>query len=216
MKTFQLEGSPREISGKKASKAIRKQGMIPAVIYGQAPVELPYKGELNKGEKIVEIGDNKGLLTTNFVVTAENIRNLIYTPHIYLVELSLEGGRKIKSIIKDLQFHPVSDTLLHIDFLEVFDGKPIVMEVPIVLEGHAEGVKAGGKLNLDMRRLRVKALYDKIPEKLTVNVEKLGLGKAIQVGDLHFDGLELVNARNAVVCSVKLTRAARGLEAASR
>ena len=214
MKTFLLEGTPRENSGKKASKAIRKQGMIPAVLYGQAPVELPFKGELNKGEKIVPISGNKGLVVTDFMVTAENVRTLIYTPHIYLVELMLDGGRKTKAIIKALQFHPVTDLLLHIDFLEVFDEKPIVMEVPVVLEGHAEGVKAGGKLNLEKRRLRVKALYDKIPEKLTINVDKLGLGKAIQVGDLHFDGLELINAKNAVVCSVKLTRAARGIEAA--
>ena len=214
MKTFQLEGSPREIVGKKVTKTIRKQGLIPAVLYGQAPVELPCKGVLNKGEKIVEIGGNKGVIVTEFVVTTEDVRKLVYSPHIYLVELTLEGGRKTKSIIKDLQFHPVTDALLHMDFLEVFDDKPVVMDVPVVLEGHAEGVKAGGKLNLDMRRLRVKALHDKIPETLTVQVEKLGLGKSIQVGDLHFEGLELINTRNSVVCSVKLTRAARGLEAA--
>ena len=213
MKTFQLEGSPREIVGKKATKSLRKQGLIPAILYGQAPIELPYKGILNKGEKIVDIGDNKGVVITELVVTNENVRNLIYSPHIYLVELSLDGAKKIKAIIKDLQFHPVTDALLHIDFLEVFDKKPIVMEVPVVLEGHAEGVKAGGSLNLDMRRLRVKALYNKIPETLTVNVETLGLGKSIQIGDLHFDGLELTNAKNSVVCTVKLTRAARGLEA---
>ena len=214
MKTFQLEGSPRENIGKKATKTLRKQGLIPAILYGQAPVELPYKGVLKKGEKIVNIGANKGLIVTEIFVTTENVQNLIYSPHIYLVELLLEGAEKIKAIIKDLQFHPVTDALLHIDFLEVFDTKPIVMEVPVVLEGHAEGVKAGGKLNLEMRKLRVKALYDKIPEKLSINVDKLGLGKAVQIGDLHFEGLELTNAKNAVVCSVKLTRAARGLEAA--
>jgi len=214
MKTFQLEGSPREIVGKKATKTLRKQGLIPAILYGQAPVELPYQGVLKKGEKIVEIGANKGLIVMDFVVTSDKVRNLIYTPHIYLVELMLDGGVKTKAIIKELQFHPVTDSLLHIDFLEVFEGKPIVIEVPVVLEGHAEGVKAGGKLNLEMRKLRVKAQYDKIPEKLTVNVDKLGLGKSIQIGDLHFEGLELTNAKNAVVCSVKLTRAARGLEAA--
>ena len=213
MKTFQLEGSPREIVGKKASKTLRKQGLIPAILYGKTPLELPYKGVLKKGEKIVDIGNNKGVFVTDFTVTTENVRNLIYTPHIYLVELDLDGIGKIKAIIKDLQFHPVTDALLHIDFLEVFDKKPIVMEVPVILEGHAEGVKSGGKLNADMRKLRVKALYDKIPETLTVNVENLGLGKAIQVGDLHFEGLELTNAKNSVVCSVKLTRAARGLEA---
>ena len=213
MKTFQLEGSPREIVGKKATKTLRKQGLIPAILYGQAPMELPYKGVLKKGEKIVDIGGDKGIVVTDLVVTAENVRNLIYTPHIYLVELALDGVGKIKAIIKDLQFHPVTDELLHIDFLEVFDEKPIVMEVPVVLEGHAEGVKAGGKLNLEMRKLRVKALFDKIPESLTVNVEKLGLGKSIQTGNLHYEGLELTNAKNSVVCSVKLTRAARGLEA---
>jgi large subunit ribosomal protein L25 len=214
MKTFQLEGSPRESVGKKATKTLRKQGMVPAVLYGQAPVELPYQGGLNKGEKIVTIGENKGVIVTDMFVSADDTRTLIYTPHIYLVELTLEGGRKTKAIIKDLQFHPVSDKLLHIDFLEVFDEKPIVMEVPVVLEGHAEGVKAGGKLNLEMRKLRVKALFDKVPERLTVNVDKLGLGKSIQIGDLSFENLELINAKNAVVCSVKLTRAARGLEAA--
>jgi len=213
MKTFQLEGSPREIVGKKATKALRKQGLIPAILYGQAPVELPYKGVLKKGEKIVGIGGDKGVVVSDFFVTAENVRSLIYSPQIFLVELDLEGVGKTKAIIKALQFHPVSDALLHIDFLEVFDEKPIVMEVPVILEGHAEGVKAGGKLNLEMRKLRVKALFDKIPENLTVNVEKLGLGKSIQIGDLHFEGLELTNAKNSVVCSVKLTRAARGLEA---
>jgi len=214
MKTFQLEGSPRETVGKKATKTLRKQGLIPAILYGQAPVELPYKGSLKKGEKIVDIGANKGVIVTDLVITADSVRNLIYSPHIYLVELALEGVGKIKAIIKDLQFHPVTDALLHVDFLEVFDKKPIVMEVPVILEGHAEGVKAGGKLNLEMRKLRVKALYNKIPETLTINVENLGLAKAIQVGDLHFEGLELTNAKNAVVCSVKLTRAARGMEAA--
>ncbi|MDR2232529.1 MAG: 50S ribosomal protein L25/general stress protein Ctc [Tannerella sp.] len=214
MRTFQLEGSPREIVGKKASKAMRKEGLIPAILYGQAPVALPYKGVLNKGETIVEIGGGKGLMVKNFTVASDQVRNLIYSPHIYLVELTVEGVGAMKAIIKDLQFHPVSDALLHIDFLEVFDKKPIVMEVPVVLEGHAEGVKSGGKLNLEMRKLRVRALYDKIPEKLTINVENLALGKSVQVKDLNFEGLEMVNAKDAVVCSVKLTRAARGMEAA--
>ncbi|MDR1408390.1 MAG: 50S ribosomal protein L25/general stress protein Ctc [Tannerella sp.] len=215
MNTYQLEGTPREVTGKKATKALRKGDAIPAILYGQAPVELPYKGTLNKGEKIVAIGDNKGVVMTEFSVTADNVRNLIYTPYIYLVDLSLKGGRTVKSIVKALQFHPVTDAILHIDFLEVFEKKPIVMEVPVILEGHAEGVKAGGKLNLEMRKLRVKALFDEMPEKLVINVEKLGLGKAVQVGDLQFENMELINAKNAVVCSVKLTRAARGMEAAT-
>jgi large subunit ribosomal protein L25 len=215
MNTYQLEGIPREVTGKKATKAIRKENAIPAVLYGQMPVELPFEGTLNKGEKLVETGNNKGVVLTEFTVTADSIRNLIYTPYIYLVDLTLQGGRTVKTIVKDLQFHPVTDAILHIDFLEVFEKKPIVMEVPVILEGHAEGVKSGGKLNLEMRKLRVKALFDKMPEQLVINVEKLSLGKAIQVGDLQFDDMELINSKNAVVCSVKLTRAARGMEAAA-
>ncbi|MDR1330494.1 MAG: 50S ribosomal protein L25/general stress protein Ctc [Tannerella sp.] len=215
MNTYQLEGTPREVTGKKATKAVRKEGAIPAILYGRAPVELPFKGTLGKGEKIVETSGNKGVIITEFSVTNEAVRNLIYTPHIYLVDLSLNDGRTVKSIVKALQFHPVTDAILHIDFLEVFEKKPIVMEVPVILEGHAEGVKAGGKLNLEMRKLRVKALFDKMPERLVINVEKLSLGKAIQVGDLQFENMELMNAKNAVVCSVKLTRAARGMEAAA-
>lgn len=214
MKNFQLEGTPRETVGKRSVKAIRKEGLIPSVLYGQTPVELPYKGTLNKGEKIVEIGDGKGLIVTDFVVTNDGVRNLIYTPEIFLTELTI-NGKNVKAIIKDLQFHPVTDAIQHIDFLEVFDNKPIVMQVPVVLEGHAEGVKAGGRLNLEMRRLSVRALHNQIPEKLTVNVESLGLGKTIQVGELHFEGLELINNKNSVVCAVKLTRAARGAAAAA-
>lgn len=213
MKSFQLEASPREDLGKKASKAIRKAGMIPAVIYGNEPVAMPYTGKLNAGDKLVDLGNGKGMIVTDFTVTFDAIRNLIYSPEIFLVELDLKGNKKVKATLKDIQFHPVSDDILHIDFMEVFDNKPIVMEVPVELEGHAEGVKAGGKLSLEMRKLKVKANYDKIPEKLVINVDSLGLGKTMQVGSLHFEGLELMNAKNAVVCAVKLTRAARGAAA---
>jgi large subunit ribosomal protein L25 len=215
MNTYQLEATPREVVGKKAAKAFRKESLIPAILYGQTPVELPYEGILTQGEKIVKFGKNKGVLVTDLTITVDSVRNLIYTPSIYLIELTVKGSKTVKAIIKDIQFHPVTDAILHIDFLEVFDDKPIVMEVPVVMEGHAEGVRSGGKLNLEKRTLRVKALHTQIPEKLTVNVEKLGLGKTIKVGDLQYDGLELMTAKNAIVCSVKLTRAARGMEAAA-
>ena len=104
----------------------------------------------------------------------------------------------------------MTDQILHLDFLQVEATKPIVMEVPVVLTGHAEGVKAGGKLSLEMRKLKVRAPYNEIPEQLFIDVTELGLGKTIQVGALSFDGLEITNAKNAVVCAVKLTRAARG------
>ena len=192
MKTFKLEGKSREIIArsadqKRALKAMRKNDEIPAVLYG--------------GEKVV-----------HFAVTNDAVRKLVYTPEIFVVELTIDGETTM-AIMKEIQFHPVSDKILHMDFLAVSKEKPVEMEVPVALEGHAEGVKAGGKLTLQMRKLRVKAIYDQIPEKLVIIVDNLGLGKTMQVGALHFEGLEVMNAKNAVVCAVQLTRAARGAQA---
>ena len=212
MKTFKLAAEPRTELGKKSVKALRKEGKIPAVINGGALVELPFKGELKPGQKLVELDAKRGMITTDIVVTAEDVRKLVYTPDIYEVDLTL-NGEEIKAVMKDLQFQPVKDTLLHIDFLQVYPDKPIVMEVPVQIEGHAAGVKAGGKLTLSMRTLKVKAVYSNIPERLVINVDDLQLGKSMAVGDLHFEGLELMNAKNAVVCAVQLTRAARGAQA---
>lgn len=190
MKTFELKGSLRSDLGKKATKAARREDVIPAVIYG--------------GEKSTE--------AVHFTVAASDVRKLIYTPEIFLVALTIDG-KAYNAILKDIQFHPVTDGVLHLDFLHVFKDKPIVIEVPVVLDGLAEGVKAGGKLSLDIRKLKVKALYNNVPEKVHINIEHLALGKSIQVGELNFDGLELLNAKNSVVCRVQLTRAARGLAA---
>lgn len=187
MKTFQLTAEVRKDLGKKSSKALRKQELIPAILYG-----------FNQNEALT--------------VSQESVRKLIYTPDIYLIEMTV-GGTTKTCILQDIQFHPVTDKILHIDFLEVKADKPIVIEVPVVLEGHAIGVRAGGKLSLDMRKLKVKALYSNVPEKLTIDVSKLGLGKTIQVGALQFENIELLNAKNAVVAAVRLTRAARGAAA---
>ena len=189
MKTFELKGSSRADLGKKSAKALRSGEQIPAVIYGGEQTEAKH-----------------------FVVSQNDVRKLIYTPEIFLVELSIDG-EKTKAILKDIQFHPVTDSILHLDFLHVFEEKPIVIDVPVLLEGLAEGVKAGGKLSLDSRKLKVRALYKNVPEQLKVNISHLALGKSIQVGELSFDNLELLNAKNAVVCRVQLTRAARGLAA---
>ena len=186
MKTFELKGEIRDDFGKKAARSYRSEGLIPCVVYG--------------GHEQVNV---------NFVVKSGDVRNLIYTPEVFLVELDL-GKSKIKAILKEVQFHPVKDTVLHIDFLHVFPDVPVEMEIPVRLEGLAVGVKAGGKLSLDIRKLRVKALAKDLPEELVVNVEKLELGKSIQVGSLNFEGIEILNAKNAVVCRVQLTRAARG------
>ncbi len=212
MKTFDLKAAPRTEVGKKSVKALRKEGKIPAVLNGGKLVELPYTGELKEGEKVVAIDEKRGLITTDIVVAAEDVRKLIYSPDIFEINLEVNGEVR-KAVLKELQFQPVKDDILHIDFLEVLPEKPIVMEVPVQIEGHAEGVKAGGKLRLSMRKLKVKAVYTEIPERLVVNVDSLGLGKSMAVGDLHFEGLELMNAKNAVVCAVQLTRAARGAAA---
>ncbi|WP_321478409.1 50S ribosomal protein L25/general stress protein Ctc [uncultured Bacteroides sp.] len=195
MKSIEVKGTARTIAERsseqtKALKTIRKNGEVPCVLYGA-------------GENI------------HFTVTAESLRNLVYTPHIYIVDLDIDG-KKVNAILKDIQFHPVKDTILHVDFYQIDESKPIVMEVPVQLEGLAEGVKAGGKLTLQMRKLRVKALYNDIPERLAVSVAHLGLGKTVKVGELSYENLTLLNAKEAVVCAVKLTRAARGLAAAGK
>jgi large subunit ribosomal protein L25 len=192
MKSIEIKGTARQIAERsseqsKALKEIRRNNGVPCVLYG-------------------------GAENVHFTVTNDMLRNLVYTPEIYLVNLDIDG-KAIKAILKDIQFHPVKDSILHVDFLEVVDGKPIVMEVPVQLEGLAEGVKEGGKLTLQMRKLKAKALYANMPEKLVINVARLGLGKTIKVGELSFEGLELLNAKDNVVCAVKLTRAARGLAA---
>lgn len=212
MKTFKLSAMPRTELGKKSTKALRVEDKIPAVLNGGEIVNLPYGKALKPGEKLVEIGGGRALITTDIVINNDDVRKLIYTPEIFEIDLDINGDLR-KAVMKEIQFQPVKDTILHIDFLEVRPDKPIVMEVPVQIEGHAEGVKAGGKLSLSMRKLKVKAVYTEIPEKLVINVDNLGLGKTLAVGDLHFEGLELMNAKNAVVCSVQLTRAARGAAA---
>ena len=214
MKTYQLSAEPRTDLGKKAAKELRKQNLIPVVLNGGEIIDLPFTGTLKPGEKIVEINADKtkGLITTDLTVKAEDVRKLVFTPDIFAIELDVNGEKR-NAVLKDIQFHPVKDNILHMDLLEVKEDKPVVVEVPVKLEGHAEGVKAGGKLTLSMKKIKVKAPYTLIPERVVINVDHLGLGKTLQIGELHFDNLELMNAKNAVVCAVQLTRAARGLNA---
>lgn len=219
MKSYALNAEPRIDLGKKATKALRAESKIPAVINGGEVVTLPYEGALKPGQKVVEIAENKtsnekkGIIVTDITLKTDDVRKLIYTPDIFVIDLTINGEAK-KAVLKDIQFHPVSDEILHIDLLEVYADKPVVMEVPVALEGHAEGVKAGGKLTLSMKKIKVRAPYTAIPERLVINVDSLGLGKTIQIGDLHFEGLEMVTPKEAVVCAVQLTRAARGAAAA--
>ena len=196
MKTIEIKGSVRTDIGKKATRELRKNNGVPCVLYG------------------VKKDENGLPVATHFTVTVEGLRKLVYTPNIYLVNLDIDGT-VVTAIMKDIQFHPVSDAILHVDFLQVEENKPVAMEVPVQLEGLAEGVRAGGKLALQIRKLKVKALYSAIPERLVIDVTPLGLGKTIKAGELSYEGLELLNAKDAVVCAVKLTRAARGAQAAA-
>ena len=182
MKKFQLEGSMRTDLGKKAAKAMRRKDLIPAVLYG-------------------------GKESVNFTVAKEAVRKLVYSPEIFEVELMIDG-KPHQAIMQELQFHPVSDDLLHLDFLEVVPGKPVVMDVPVILNGHAAGVRAGGKLALTTRTLRAKALIENMPEKVNIDVTDLELGKSIQVQDVKINNVQFLTAANAVVCAVNLTRAA--------
>lgn len=194
MKSIEIKGSLRTETGKKATHNLRKNNGVPCVLYG------------------IQKDENGNPVATHFTVTTDGLRNLVYTPHIYVVDLNIDG-KVVNAIMKDIQFHPVTDAILHVDFLQINEASPIVMEVPVQLEGLAEGVKAGGKLALQIRKLKVKALYNIIPERLVVDVTNLGLGKTIKVGELNYEGLQLLNAKEAVVCAVKLTRAARGAQA---
>lgn len=189
MKTFELKGSVREDLGKKSTKQLRKQGLIPCVLYG--------------GEKPI-----------HFSAPINDFRHLIYTPHVFIVNLDLNGEQHM-ALLKDLQFHPTSDAILHIDFLQIFPGTPTVIGIPVATKGFAKGVQAGGKLKIEMRRLKVKALPKDMPDLLTLDVTKIGLGQSLKVRQLKFENLELLDPPGAVVVSVKLTRAAKGAAAAA-
>ena len=184
MKSFDLKGTSRTEVGKKSTNELRKNNGIPCILYG---IEKEAKA---------------------FAVTTDAVRKLVYTPDIHVVNLTIDGV-ECKAVLKDIQFHPVKDTILHMDFLQIVEDKAIVMEVPTVLTGLAAGVKLGGKFQQAIRKIKVKAVYANIPEKLTVDVTELALGKSIKVGDLSFEGLELVTPAQTVVCSVAATRASR-------
>ena len=189
MEKFQIEATKREDFGKKGAKAIRKEGAIPCTIYG-------------KGE------------TVHFSVDAKAIRTLIYTPNAYIVEINIEGQMEY-GVMREVQFHPVKEEILHIDFFHVVDGKPITIDIPVRLEGNPEGVKMGGKLSLSKRKIRVSATIENLPNDLVIDVSNLNLGKSIFVGDLSYENVTLLTPASTAVCAVRMTRAARGAAAAA-
>ncbi|MBO5611080.1 MAG: 50S ribosomal protein L25/general stress protein Ctc [Prevotella sp.] len=196
MKEFQLNGKVRETFGKKETKMLRKEGLVPCNIYGEK------KNADGLPEAIA------------FTIPANELRKVIYTPHVYVCNINIEGTNHV-AIIKELQFHPVTDALLHVDFYEVNETKPITIGIPVKLNGLAQGVRDGGRLALQIRKINVTAPYKQIPEILEIDVTNLGLGKSIKVGELSFEGLELATSKDVVVCTVKMTRAARSAAGAT-
>ncbi len=195
MKEMSVSGKKRATTGKKASREMRKEGLVPCNLYGEK------KGENGLPEAI------------SFAIPAAQLRRVVYSPDVYVVNLSIDGEAH-KAVMKELQFHPTTDALLHIDFFEVNETKPITIGIPVKLTGHAQGVREGGRLNQAERMLKVTAPYKQIPEVLEIDVTELKLGKAIKVADLSFEGLEIATPAQVVVCSVKATRASRSAAAA--
>ena len=195
MKEITLEGTKRAETGKKATKLLRKEGMVPCNVYGE-----------KRGEDGLPVA-------LSFAVSERELRKIVYTPHIYVINLVIDGESHT-AVMKELQFHPVTDAVLHVDFYEVNDQKPITIGIPVKLNGLAQGVRDGGHINLSIRKINVTAPYQDIPEHLDIDVTSLQLGKSIKVGDLHFEGLELATPADVIVCSVKATRASRSAAAA--
>lgn len=196
MKEINVKGQKRSDLGKKASKEMRKEGMIPCNLYGEA------KDANGQPEAVA------------FMVPMAELRKVVYTPHIYVINLDIDG-KKHTAIMKELQFHPVTDALLHVDFFEINEKKDISIGIPVNLVGHAQGVRDGGRMNLSIRKLVVKAPYKQIPEKLDIDVTAMTIGKSIKAGELNFDGLEIITPKDVVICSIKMTRAAAAAAAAA-
>ena len=196
MKEISVSGEKRATTGKKAAKELRKEGLVPCNLYGEK------KGENGLPEAVA------------FAIPAAQLRKVIYSPNVYVVNLTISGEAH-KAVIKELQFHPTTDAVLHVDFFEVNETKPITIGIPVKLTGHAQGVRDGGRLSQAVRQLNVTAPYKQIPELLEIDVTELKLGKAIKVAELNFEGLEIATPAQVVVCSVKATRASRSAAAAA-
>lgn len=189
MQNIELKGALRSGIGKKVAKDIRRSELTPCNLYGN--------------------GGN-----VNFTVVEKELKDILYTPNAYIINLNIDGQVE-KAVIREVQFHPVTDQVLHIDFFRVTEDKPVVIEVPVKLNGSSEGVKQGGKLSLTTRKIKVSALVKDLPDTLDIDITNLGLGKTVMVGELEYPNLTLLNPKSTVVCAVKMTRAARGAAAAA-
>ncbi|MCF6297335.1 MAG: 50S ribosomal protein L25/general stress protein Ctc [Flavobacteriaceae bacterium] len=183
MKSITIKGSQRESVGKVATKALRNAGKVPCVLYG---------------------GDNPIHFSANELVFSK----LVYTAKVYTAKIDLESGEKFNAILQDIQFHPVTDKILHIDFYQLFNDKEITMNIPVILEGTSVGVKNGGILRFPNRRLKVKALPDNLPDFINIDISKLKIGDKIFISDLRVEKYTLLQPDNMVVCQVRTARAA--------
>ena len=182
MKSITIKGSERENVGKKATKAVRDAGMVPCVIYG-------------------------GNQPVHFVADERAFKDLVYTPNAHTVVVEL-NGTSYNVIMQDIQFHPVSDKILHIDFFQLSDDKEIIMEVPVKITGTSPGVLLGGVLRLNQRRLKVKALPKNLPDFVEANISELQMGNKLYVTKIETNNFKLMHPDNTVVCQVRISRAA--------
>ena len=181
MKTISISGSLRVNVGKKDAEDLRRQGKVPCVLYG-------------------------GKEQVHFSAFEKDFKHLVYTPDVHLVKIDL-GGKKCDAIMQEIQFHKVSDHIIHVDFLEVIPGKSVIMEIPVKTIGTAEGVREGGRLLKKLRTLKAKGPAEKFPDNITLDVTKMKIGNSIRVGDIKIDGVQFLNAPNITVVAVKVTRA---------
>lgn len=182
MKSVEINATEREDLGSKFARKLRKEGQVPCVVYG--------------GDKPL-----------HFYSDTLTFRHLVYTPEAKKAAIVL-GGKTIEAVMQDIQFHPVTDQILHIDFIQLVDGKAVVIEVPVALTGNARGVKNGGKLKHTLRKLSVKAMPAHLPDSITLDVTDLRIGQSIRVNQIKTDNFEILNASNAVICSIKMARGA--------
>jgi large subunit ribosomal protein L25 len=186
MKSIAISGSPRENVGKRDAKELRYQSKVPAVLYG-------------------------GATQTHFSVSAADLKPVVYTPNVHFIDLEVSGV-KAQAIIQDLQFHPLTEQILHVDFLQLDPAKPVTIEIPIKLTGSSPGVKAGGKLVQKLRKLRVKALPKDHQDTIDISIEHLEVGKSVRVSEVKVDNLTILNAPEDTIVSVTTSRALRQAE----
>ena len=180
MKTVSLSGSPRVSVGKKGATSLRNEGRIPSVVYG-------------------------GKDQIHFSILENEAKKLVFTPNVYLIELDIDG-KKSKVILQETQIHPVTDRILHLDFLEIFDDAPFKLSLPVRLEGFSRGVRNGGKLTLNFRKLRVFGLAKDMPDAVSIDISPIKIGDKVRVTDLNVSGLNFLDPKNAVVVGVQTAR----------